>query len=51
LEIELYPADVAQERILKMHGKFKDTVDITSGGEKIKGFIGWSPKNWEDEEK
>ena len=27
-EIELYPADVAQERILKMHGKFKDTQPV-----------------------
>lgn len=27
-EIELYPADVAQERILKMHGKFKDDVNL-----------------------
>ena len=52
-EIELYPADVAQERILKIHGKFKEIVDITSGGEKIKGYVGWTPENWNnnDEEK
>ena len=29
-EIELYPADVAQERILKMHGKFKDRIDLSN---------------------
>ena len=51
-EIELYPADVAQERILKIHGKFKETIDITSGGQQIKGYIGWTPENWkQDEEK
>lgn len=51
-EIELYAADVAQERILKVAGKFKEQVDITSGGEKIKGYIGWSPDAWkkQDEE-
>ena len=36
-EIELYPADVAQERILKIHGKFKEQVDITSGGSPLPG--------------
>ncbi len=50
-EIELYPADVAQERILKMHGKFKDVIDITSNGKEIKGYIGWSPENWKNAEK
>lgn len=39
LEIELYPADVAQERILKMHGKFLERVDVTSGGEPLKVII------------
>lgn len=51
-EIELYPADSALRDILKIHGKFTDKVDITSGGEKIKGYIGWTPENWKaDEEK
>jgi phage terminase small subunit len=45
-EIELYPADQAQINILKIHGKFKETIDITSGGEKIKGYIGWTPSEW-----
>jgi phage terminase small subunit len=34
-KVELYPADIAQERILKIHGKFKDSVDITSGGQPL----------------
>lgn len=28
LEIELYPADIAQERILKMHGRLKDELKV-----------------------
>lgn len=47
-EVELYPADAALRDILKIHGKYKEQIDITSGGEKIKGYIGWSPENWED---
>ena len=39
IEFEMYPADVAQERILKIHGKFIDHKDITSGGK---------PLNWKD---
>jgi flagellar hook-basal body complex protein FliE len=35
LELELYPADAALERILKITGKFREQVDITSGGEKL----------------
>ena len=31
-EIELYPADSALRDILKIHGKFTDKVDLTSGG-------------------
>ena len=31
-EIELYPADSALRDILKIHGKFTDKVDVTSGG-------------------
>lgn len=34
-EIELYPADAAIQNILKIHGRFKENIDITSGGEKI----------------
>jgi len=28
LEIELYPADAAQDRILRVHGTYKDTLNI-----------------------
>jgi phage terminase small subunit len=35
-EIELYPADAAQERILKIQGKFVAKVDVTSNGETVK---------------
>lgn len=35
LEIELYDAQAAARDVLKIHGKFIDRQDITSGGEKI----------------
>jgi hypothetical protein len=41
-EIELYPADTAQERILKITGKFKEQIDVTSGGEKINPYASMS---------
>lgn len=39
LEIELYPADAAIERVLKVHGRLTQKIDLTSGGEKIDGVI------------
>lgn len=39
LEIELYPADAAIERALKVHGRLTQKVDLTSGGEKLNGVI------------
>jgi phage terminase small subunit len=35
VEIELYDAQAAVEKILKVHGKFTDRFDVTSKGEKI----------------
>lgn len=35
LEVELYDAQAALRDILKLHGKFTDKLDITSGGEPI----------------
>lgn len=35
LEVELYDSQAALRDILKLHGKFTDRVDVTSGGEKI----------------
>jgi len=41
LEVELYDAQTALRDILKMHGKFVDKVDLTSGGKPLtwKDFI------------
>jgi len=39
IEFEMYPADAAQERILKLLGKFTDKLDVTSDGK---------PLNWKD---
>lgn len=38
-EVELYPADSALRDILKMHGRYKENVDITSGNERLKVVI------------
>jgi len=35
VEVELHDAQAALRDILKMHGKFVDKVDLTTGGEKI----------------
>lgn len=38
-ELEMYPADVAQERILKIHGKFVEKHEIQGGGQTINVII------------
>lgn len=45
-EIELYPADVAQERILKMLGKMKGDAPVINIG---KGYIVVSPDDWDED--
>ena len=39
LEIELYDAQAAAEKILKIHGKFVDRHDVTSNGEGLQPVI------------
>jgi hypothetical protein len=34
-ELELYPADTAQERILKVEGKFTNKIDVTTDGKPL----------------
>ena len=46
IEIELHDSQSALDKILRVHGKYKDNVDVTTNGEKVKGNIGWSPENW-----
>jgi phage terminase small subunit len=46
-EIELYDAQAAQRDVLKIAGKYKENVDITTGGEKIKGFAIVNPDDWD----
>lgn len=45
IEFEMYPADSALEKILKVHGKFTDRVDVTSGGEKIELVVKYATDN------
>lgn len=35
-ELELYPADAAQERILKLHGKFTEKLDLSNSDGSLK---------------
>ncbi len=49
-EIELYPADAAIRDVLKVHQKFKQNLDITSGGEKIEQVVQvYIPNNERDD--
>ena len=38
-EIEFYDAQAAQCDILKVHGRFTEKVDVTSGGEKVNPYM------------
>lgn len=42
-----------KELMERSEGKVKDELDVTTGGEKIKTYIGWTPAEWlkDDEEK
>lgn len=50
IEIELYSAHEALRDLGKVHGLFVERKDLTSGGEKIKGYIGVSPDDWDNDE-
>lgn len=50
IEIELYSAHEALRDLGKVHGLFVERKDVTSGGEKIKGYIGVSPDDWDNGE-
>jgi len=45
LEIELYPADAALDKILRVHGKYNNNIDITSGGERMNIVIKYDDDN------
>jgi phage terminase small subunit len=47
LSIEMHDGQTVHRDVLKMAGKFTDRVDVTSGGEKIKGYIGFTPEQWD----
>jgi phage terminase small subunit len=49
LKIETHDRHAAIRDVLKTHGKFIDRTDITTGGEKIKGYIGWTPDEWNND--
>jgi len=39
-----------KELMERSEGKIPQAVDVTSGGEKIKGYVGWSPDEWDKQE-
>jgi hypothetical protein len=47
LSIKLHDKQQAARDILKMHGRFTEKIDLTTGGEKIKTYIGFSPDDWD----
>lgn len=48
VEFELYDKLKALELLGKTQGMFVDKTDVTSGGEKIKGYIAFSPDEWDE---
>jgi hypothetical protein len=42
--IEIIDAQAALDKILRAHGKYKDNVDVTSGGEKIEIMVTYANK-------
>lgn len=48
-DVEMYDAQTALEKVLRVHGKFVDHVDVTSAGLPVKGYIGFNPKDWDEE--
>lgn len=47
-ETEQYDRLKALELLGKVHGMFIDKTDHTSGGEKIKGYVAFSPDEWDE---
>jgi phage terminase small subunit len=50
LEVELYDSQAAIDKILKVHGKYTNTIDLTSGGKAIKGYEVVSPDDWKEKD-
>lgn len=47
-KIELYSALEALVQLGKAHGLFTEKVDVTSGGQPIKGYMVVSPDDWDE---
>ena len=46
-KLKVHDSTAAVTTLLKMHGLLKDSVDITSGGKPIKGYVGVTPDDWD----
>lgn len=47
VEVELHDAQTALVTLAKYHKLLVDRMDVTTDGEKIKGYIGFSPDQWD----
>lgn len=47
--VELYDAQAALVHIGRHHQLFSDKIDLTSGGQPLKGYIGVNPDDWDDD--
>ena len=47
VEVELYDAQGALALLAKHHKLLTENVDLTTGGEKIKGYINFNPDEWD----
>jgi phage terminase small subunit len=50
VEIELYDAQAALEKLGRHHRLFTEQVDVTSAGQRIKGYVMVSPDDWDTDD-
>lgn len=48
-EVEFYDAQAALVHLGRAHSLFTDNVDVKSGGKALKGYVGISPDDWDDD--
>lgn len=50
VDLELYDAQAALEKLGKHHKLFTDQMDVTSAGQRIKGYVMVSPDDWDTDD-
>lgn len=49
VKVEFESRQGAIDKILRAAGAYQDKVDVTSGGKPIKGYVTFSPDDWEED--